>query len=221
MATLNIDGPIKYLFQPAKEKSAAKSPALILLHGVGSNEQDLFNFANSLDPRFAVFSLRAPLTMGTNGFAWFHVNFAAEGPVHDQTQAEGSRLLLKRLIEEIKQNPQVDSEKVFLLGFSQGTIMSLSVALTESSLVAGVIAIAGRTLQEISALAKEKTYKEVPDVFLVHGTEDNKLPYKHALNTEAVLKAANFPLEFKSYEAGHQITPAMFTDIQNWLKIRI
>lgn len=51
------DSGLKYIYIPARAKKAEKAPVLLMLHGVGSNEQDLAAFAESLDPRFAVISL--------------------------------------------------------------------------------------------------------------------------------------------------------------------
>ncbi|WP_374073959.1 alpha/beta hydrolase [Bdellovibrio bacteriovorus] len=208
---------LQYIYIPAKEKTATKSPVLLVMHGVGSNEKDLASFAESLNPRLAVFSLRAPLTLGHESYAWFHVNFTPQGPDHNRAEAEESRKIIKKFIEDLKDHPDVDSSKVFLMGFSQGTIMSLSLALTEPGLIKGVIAISGRTLQEISAQARERQYTQKPKVLLIHGVLDNKLPLFHGEGTAETLKAAQFDYEFKTYKAGHEITAEMRDDIQKWL----
>lgn len=213
---------LQYIYRPAKVKSSGKSPVLLLLHGVGSNEQSLLSLTEGLDPRFAVYSLRAPLVLGAGSFAWFHVNFTAQGPLHNQQEAEQSRKILIDFIRALpKENPDIDAENIFVLGFSQGTIMGLSLALTEPDLFKGLVAISGRTLQEVSAQAKERTYPRSPKVLLMHGRQDSKLPYTHGLNTEAVLKAASFDFQFESYEADHHITPQMLQDLHQWLIKRI
>jgi phospholipase/carboxylesterase len=215
----NDKNALHYLYRPAKEKSAAKSPVIILLHGVGSNELDLFELSESFDPRYAVYSLRAPLVLGANAFAWFHVNFTEQGPIHNREEAEASRGILKNFIKNLgNMNSDIDPQQIYILGFSQGTIMGLSLALTEPELIKGLVAISGRTLQEVSAQAKERTYEKSPRVLLLHGINDGKLLFSQATNTEEVLKNAKFDYEFKKYEAGHQITPEMLRDIQQWLK---
>ena len=58
-------------------------PLLLLLHGVGSNEDDLFGLAPYLDERFLIISVRAPNTLGPGSYAWFDVDFTPQGPVID------------------------------------------------------------------------------------------------------------------------------------------
>ena len=210
---------MRYQYLPSSvQSSSGKKPVLLALHGVGANEKGLAQFAHSLDPRFEVYSLQAPLVLGADSYAWFHVQFTAEGPLHNKQEAEQSRRLLVEFIEDLRRRPDVDADNIFLVGFSQGTIMSLSLALTEPNIVKGVVAIAGRTLQEVATFSKGKEYVQSPKVLLVHGREDGKLPYFHGEKSAEVLKEAGFDFEFKSYTASHEITPAMQVDISVWLK---
>src|SRR5579885_1965360 len=68
-----------HLVRPPQTEVAGKPPLLIQLHGIGSNEYDLFEFADLLDPRFVVLSARAPLVLGLGSFAWFHVDYLPQG----------------------------------------------------------------------------------------------------------------------------------------------
>ncbi len=122
---------------------------MLLLHGVGSHEGDLLGLAPHLDGRFFVVSARAPITLGPGSYAWFHVEFTPAGPVINPQEAESSRLALLRVIGELVEAYALDPKRVFLAGFSQGAIMSLSVALTAPDKVAGVVAMSGRILPEV------------------------------------------------------------------------
>jgi phospholipase/carboxylesterase len=77
-------------------------PLLILLHGFGSNEQDLFSFADKLPDRFLVISVRAPHVIGKDSYAWFHVDFSKGKPIASLDEVEKSRLLILQFIEELK-----------------------------------------------------------------------------------------------------------------------
>lgn len=212
---------LQYLHIPARTPSQGPAPVLLLLHGVGSHEQDIATLAEYFDPRFEIYSLRGPLTLAPQHYAWFHVQFTPQGPIHNQEEAEASRKKVVKFIENLKSNPQIDGDQIFMLGFSQGAIMCLSVGLTEPTLVKGIIPIAGRTLQEISALAQSRIYTQSPKVLLIHGRQDSKLPLFHGQASEEVLRSRHFDLEFKVYEADHEITPAMREDIRNWLETQI
>src|ERR1700682_3646676 len=112
-----------------KHESSGLSPLLLLLHGIGSNEDDLFSLSPYLDERLLIVSARAPIVMGPGSFGWFNIEFTARGLVADVAQAEQSRLLLLRFLDEIVGTYPVDRDCIFLAGFSQGAMMSLSIAL--------------------------------------------------------------------------------------------
>nr|BFD63872.1 phospholipase/carboxylesterase [Bdellovibrio sp. HM001] len=210
-----------YKYIPAKEESSAKTPVLVLMHGVGSNEQDLAEFGASLDPRLDVYSLRGPLAMGPHSYGWFHVNFTEQGPVHNREQAEVARQHVVEFLRDLCQKPNVDTERIFLAGFSQGAIMSFSVALTEASLVRAVFGMGGRTLQEMAALSRKSNYSTTPDIFILHGIEDNRLPFFHAQESERVFSNAGFPVQLLTYSAQHEVSEEMRADISRLLKQRL
>ena len=135
MTTLPL---IHLVRQPLSQ--ASHPPLLLLLHGVGSNEHDLFELAPLLDKRFLILSLRAPNTLSQGSYAWFDVTFTPQGPLIDPQQAEQSRQLLIDFIGQAITTYGANPGQVYLMGFSQGAIMSASVALTRPALVAGAVA---------------------------------------------------------------------------------
>lgn len=199
----------------AAKTPSVKAPVLVLLHGLGANERDLLSVAAGVDPRFEVISLRAPRAMGPDAFSWFDVTFKPEGPVHDGPQAEVARRSLVAFLEELKRRPDIDPERVFLLGFSQGAILGISVALTEPKLVRGVVAVSGRTLPELAER------KATGDVLLLHGTRDTRLPYALAENSREVLTRAGVKVELRAYDVGHTLDATMLADLSTWLAARL
>ena len=108
-----------------------KNPLLLLLHGYGSNEEDLFSFAAELPEEYYVISARAPYDMMYGSYAWYAINFDAdENKFSDIEQAKTSRDLISNFIDELLANYAIDSENVTLIGFSQGCILSYAVALS-------------------------------------------------------------------------------------------
>ena len=134
---------LRYVFQEPREKSGEKSPLLLLLHGFGSNEQDLISFAPYLDKRFFIVSPRAPFTTDFGGFAWFQIRYGVGGMEIDAKQAEESRRLLLKFVDELIAEHDLDAKKVYLAGFSQGAIMTYSLILTAPEKFAGAVPMSG------------------------------------------------------------------------------
>ena len=195
------------------EAPQGRAPVLVVLHGLGANERDLFELGKEVAPGSLIVALRAPLELGADQFSWFPVRFTPEGPVHDVSAAESSRSLIIEFVRALKLEPGVDPERVTLLGFSQGAILSEAVALTEPSLVSGVVLISGRTLPELKPVATTKR----PRVLLMHGTRDPLLPYAGAVQTNEVLRAAGYEVDFRSFDARHEVSAEMVAATRSWL----
>src|SRR5690606_17956364 len=120
------------------------APLLIMLHGYGSDEDDLFSFASELPEELFIISLRAPHQLQPYGNAWYAINFDADqGKWSDDIQAAESRDAIARFIDYACQTYPVNKGNVTLLGFSQGTILSYSVALSYPEKIRNVIALSG------------------------------------------------------------------------------
>lgn len=208
---------LHYLVREPKIKSA-HPPLLMLLHGVGSNEEDLFSFAQHLPDKFLVISARAPIILGGNSFAWYEINFSSGKPVYNLEQEKKSRVILIRFIEQIKEKYAPDPKQVYLCGFSQGAIMSYSIGLTRPDLVKGIAIMSGRLLEEIKTEIAITENLETLKILISHGTKDNTLPVQHARNASAYLKTLNLIPTYKEYEAAHEINAVMFSDLCAWLK---
>lgn len=214
---LQTTGNLKYLVREPKTASE-NPPLLLLLHGVGSNEEDLFSFADQLPGEYLVVSARAPVTLGPSSFGWYQVDFSTGKPVFNTEQEKQSRATLISFIEELVRTRQVDPERVLLCGFSQGAIMSYSVALTRPDLVSGFAAMSGRLLEEVKPLVKSSPQLARLRVFISHGTQDNVLPVSGANEAKAYLTSLGITPEMKTYTAGHTINPTMLADLVFWLK---
>lgn len=208
---------LDYLVKQPKIKSA-HPPVIILLHGVGSNEEDLFSFANHLPEKYLVISARAPISLGGNSYAWYHLDFSTGKPVFNFEEAESSRATLIKFISQVKEKYSVDPNEIYLCGFSQGAIMSFSIALTRPDLVKGIAAMSGRLLEEIKPFITTKDKLQKLKVFISHGTNDSTLPVLYAKQAAAFLKTQNINVTYKEYTEGHTISKEMFTDLLQWLK---
>lgn len=212
---LNTDLALNYLARPAKVQTGKKK-ALILLHGVGSNEQDLFGLTNYLPDNFLIISPRGPITLGGGRFAWYQVDFATGKPVFDKNQEETSRKAILKFVQEVKQ--KYDLDEIYLGGFSQGAIMSYSIGLLNPGEVKGIIALSGRLLTEIRPFVHKSESLENLNVFIAHGKQDGTLPVTYAQEAAAYLKPLGIKLTYQEFEMAHQINQEELQELNNWLK---
>ncbi|HEY6101822.1 MAG TPA: phospholipase, partial [bacterium] len=208
--------PLIYRIRPPQD-AAASPPLLLLLHGVGSHEGDLMGLAPYLDARFLIVSARGPVTLAPGMYAWFQVVLDPANPIINPEQAESSRRTIIRFIGEAVAAYHADPARVYLMGFSQGAIMSLSVALTEPSLVAGVVAMSGRLLPEVlPRLAPPDALRGLP-ILLQHGVADQVLPIQHGRTARDGLAALRVDLTYREYPIGHQVSDESLADAAAWL----
>ncbi len=212
----DTDPVLQYLVREPITKSANPS-VLIMLHGVGSNEQDLFSLANQLPDDFLVISARAPIRLGENSFAWYQVDFSTGKPVFNVEQQENSRAILIKFIDQIKEK-YAASGNVYLGGFSQGAIMSYSVGLTRPDLVNGIAVMSGRLLEETKPMIAAKDKLQSLKVFISHGINDPVLNIQYARTSVAFLKTLGINPTYKEYPEVHTISNDMLIDLVKWLK---
>jgi phospholipase/carboxylesterase len=203
------------------QESDKPAPVLLMLHGVGSNEQDLMGLAPMLDPRFFVVSARAPITLQHGSYGWYHVQFTPTGHVMNPEEAEASRVRILRFVDEVIDSYNVDPDQVYVMGFSQGCIMSLSACLTEPRRFAAVVGMSGRLLPDVlHKAAPEDEIRGLP-VLIVHGTDDSVLSIEYGRAIRDALEKLPVELTYREYPMGHQVTNESLGDIEKWLAKRL
>jgi phospholipase/carboxylesterase len=209
---------LQHLVRPAVGE-AARPPLLLLLHGYGSNEYDLFSLTPYLDARFLVISARAPYTLMPGSHAWFELAFTESGIVSDMAQAERSRARLVQFIGEAIAAYDADPAQVYLLGFSQGAIMAASVLLTTPEIVAGAALMSGSVPHEPGMLDLERLRGK--PVLVLHGLYDDVLPIGHGHQSRDLFGALPVDLEYHEYPMGHEISADSLNDLVAWLVNRL
>ncbi|GEC79504.1 alpha/beta hydrolase [Flavobacterium aquatile] len=196
-----------------------KNPLLLLLHGYGSNEEDLFSFASELPEEYYVISARAPYDLMYGSYAWYAINFDAdENKFSDIEQAKTSRDLISNFIDELLANYAIDSNNVNLIGFSQGCILSYAVALSYPQKIKRVVAMSGYFNAEIATQNfKENDFSNLK-IFASHGSVDQVVPVDWARKAEPTLKQFGIDIVYKEYPIGHGVSPQNFYDFKNWLQ---
>ncbi len=209
---------LEYKIQEPKIK-LDKNPLLLLLHGYGSNEADLFSFATELPEEYFIISARAPYDMQYGSYAWYAINFDAdENKFSDHEQAKVSRDLISGFIDELIETYPIDANQVSLIGFSQGAILSYAVALSYPEKVQKVVAMSGYLNLEIIADDYLKNDFTKLKIFASHGTVDQVIPVDWARKTPAIVEKLGIQLTYKEYPIGHGVAPQNFYDFKNWLQ---
>ena len=206
-----------YVYKEPKIKSA-NPPVIILMHGVGSNEQDLFSFAPQLPDSFLVISLRAPITLSKDSYAWYHLTFENGKRIGNAIEAEASRLMIIQFINQLKTKHAYNEKRVYLCGFSQGSIMAYSIGLTVPEKIKGIAVMSGRLLEEVKPLVAPKEKLKNLSVFVSHGSNDGIINISEAREAVTYIKTLGLSPTYKEYPEAHTISAAMLADMLQWLK---
>ncbi|EAS19533.1 putative phospholipase/carboxylesterase family protein [Flavobacteria bacterium BBFL7] len=215
------DLSLKHVIRPANKENA---PLLLLLHGYGSNEEDLFSFTPEISQDFFIVCARAPYDMVPQGAAWYAINFdATGGKFSDVNQAKESMGLLLQFITELKAHYPIAKEKINILGFSQGAILSYGLSLSYPSLFDKVVCMSGYLNEEMiekpeALAARFRESENQPSYFISHGTVDQVVPYAWAKQAPEFLNKLNVDHVFKDYPIGHGVARDNFYDMKDWLE---
>ncbi len=195
-----------------------KNPLLLLLHGYGSNEEDLFSFASELPDEYYVVSARAPFDMMYKSYAWYAINFDAdENKFSDLEQARASRDSIAGFIDELIAEYPIDADKVTLVGFSQGCILSYAVALSYPKKVQRVVAMSGYFNPEMAIDNYTENDFSHLKIFASHGSVDQVIPVEWARKSIPAVQLLGVEIVFKEYMVGHGVAPQNFFDFKHWL----
>ena len=210
-------GIFNYLIQQPNEIQE-KNPLIILIHGYGSNEEDLFSFAPELPKNAFIVSVQAPYQVPPYGFAWYAISFDADmNKFSDDAQAIKSRDLLVEFIDELCAKYPIDQKDVNLIGFSQGAILSYALAVTYPEKVNKVVALSGYFNADIMQPKPDLTVYDHLKIFGSHGTVDQVIPVEWARKSADLLKPYAISFQYKEYPVGHGVAPQNFYDLKAFL----
>ncbi len=209
---------LTHLIKPSSLKEG-KPPVLFMFHGYGSNEEDLFSFAPQLPSELCIIAVRAPFTLQPFGYAWYAINFDADkGKWSDDEQAVESRDKIVAFIDEACETYGLDTDRISLLGFSQGTILSYAVALSYPEKIKNVIALSGYINENlISGDLATKDFGKLT-IYASHGQVDQVIPPEWAQKIPGILKALQIAHVYEEFPVGHGVAPQNFYSFNAWLK---
>ncbi len=194
-----------------------KTPLLVLLHGYGSNEEDLFSFVPNLPEDWLVVSFRAPRTTMYEGFSWYDIDFMDADKMVDLPQAEESEKAILENILKISNHYGLTENETHLCGFSQGGILSYALALKNPTFFTKVAYLScypeEKLLQDIQ---KNKKQLEHLRFFVSHGTEDAIIPLDWGRKAADLLYDLGCYFSFREYIFGHGINQKNYMDLMDF-----
>ena len=216
-STLHTDLPLSYLEQT--QSDARNQPLVIFLHGFGSNEEDLFGIKDALPSTWTYLSARAPMPVDPQGYRWF-TKTPGDGDYNGETaDLQRSAALIEDFVGKATAKYHTQSDRVFLVGFSQGAIMSYEVGLRKPALVRGIAALSGSVLPVLKAELKPSESLGKLAIFIGHGTLDQALPYASATQASEVLVGLGLTPEFHGYPGmPHTVSETEVQDLKAWLE---
>ncbi len=204
----NASGPEQLSFLKRDAAPGTAKPwLLVLMHGVGSNERDLFGLAQHMPGRFHVVSLRAPNVMGSGSYAWFLFSVSPKGErvINAPQEAESRRILIET-VTALSKELNVPPERVVLGGFSQGGIMALSLLLTQPGLMQGAMVMHSRLLPEILPLVAAPADLAGKQLWVSAGSLDQVLPLAQSHAIRAQAQDLPVTLTYTEFANAHEIT---------------
>lgn len=192
-------------------------PTVILLHGRGTNEDDLLGLAPYLDPRLLILSARAPFQFPFGGYAWYEI-FEVGTPHPEQFDESYQRLV--KFVGDAKRDYPIDPSKLFLLGFSMGSIMSFALSLSKPDMVTGIVAHSGYIPENTSLQFQWDNLAHL-SAFVAHGIYDPVIPIQFGRRANELLSKTRAEFTYKEYPISHTISEESLNDLSAWLQKRV
>jgi phospholipase/carboxylesterase len=193
-------------------------PVLFLLHGYGSNEQDLISLHAQLPQNLLIISLRAPIANGDNSYRWYDINFDNGTKNANALQVAQSTDKIRLMMLKLQKQFLFDDKQIYIGGFSQGAIMSYHLGLATPNTFAGIVVMSGRLLAETKSEIAKHTINKNLKIIILHGTSDDRITLAEALQATQFLTAQKIKFTFKEYNMGHTIIDAEMIDIKAWMQ---
>ena len=194
------------------ENITPQTQLLVMLHGYGSNEEDLFSFRHDLPKDWIIVSFRAPRNSDYEGFAWYDIDFNNPDKFLDVDQAVDSMKLIMKSIDNLKHHYQLES-KTNIVGFSQGGVLTYAMTLTYPDYFHKVACLSSYPDPKILKNIKGKKEIQHLRFFVSHGSEDAVIPLDWGRKAADFLYELGAFFTFREYMTGHSVNQKNYIDL--------
>ncbi|RPH36021.1 phospholipase [bacterium] len=189
-------------------------PTLIMLHGRGADEEDLLGLSSFLDDRLLCISARAPFSFPYGGYTWYDIGQVGV-PLPGMFDESYAKLVT--FVDDVLRNYPVDPSRLYLFGFSMGTVMSYALSLTRPELFRGVSANSGYVPEGTGLRFRWKDLAG-KTFFIAHGAGDQVIPVQMARRAKELFAPSHATVDYREYPMDHQISDESLADVAAWFK---
>ncbi|MFO7662373.1 MAG: dienelactone hydrolase family protein [Chloroflexota bacterium] len=186
-------------------------PTIVLLHGRYGNEEVMWIFRRTAPQPWLMVAPRANLSESAGRYSWLHQP-ADYWP--DLEEFDPAVETLNKFTQALPQLYNADPDRMYLMGFSQGAAVAISLALRDPHLVRGIASLVGFA-PKMESTAIEGVLNGLP-VFMAVGTEDMRVPIEESQRSAELLRRAGTSLTYKTYPTGHKVSGEGMKDLKNW-----
>ena len=211
-----ISLPLNNMIRYAKTKNN-RSPAVFFLHGYGSNVHDLFSLNQFFPDEWTCISLEGTIPISFGGWAWAEIdlNNLLQLPKPEQIIEHRKKIIdcIKICTKEL----DLELNKVYMIGFSQGASISIYCGLTHPELFHGIVSLCGliRPHGFTNEIDKDKIHGL--NLFMANGTEDSLIPIELGRKSRSYLESTGVKPVYREYTAGHTISAECLQEMLEWL----
>ena len=189
-----------------------------MFHGYGSNKDDLFSFAKFMNPNFLIISVQAPIQMDYNSYCWWSLNYNNDMQLQmNAKEAENSLNELNRFIsEDLSNKYNFGLNQVYLLGFSQGCMISYALSINFPKNYKKAVGLSGKIPHEIINFDEKFDYSN-HNFFCSHGLNDQVIPIEIGRESDKWFSEKNINHKYLEFESAHGINSENFEQMNLWL----
>ena len=197
---------------PSKLIKGEVYPTIFALHGMGSNEKDILDLLEELKESFIIIAIRGTIALD-NGFEYFKIKSIGHP---DLDSFDKGVNYIEDVINDPPEGLPIDKDEKYILGFSQGAILSMTLALKMGNKIKGIVALSGYIPAHVKEDYAIKSVEELK-IFIGHGESDPLFPIRIGKENFEYLKARSKAVVFKTYAMGHQVSLDEKNDFVEWI----
>lgn len=187
-------------------------PTVFTLHGKGSNERNMAELVEPLADEFIAISIRGHLPLGA-GYQYYELRSLGH-PIRETFDSAVRQL--EEFIQYATEKYPVDADRRYMLGFSQGAILSMTLGLIMGDRLKGIVALNGYVPDFVKTEYPLRGTEDV-SVFISHGEYDRVFPIRIGQETAAYFRSQTEKLTFQTYPTDHGVSEENRRDFISWL----